>query len=199
MPQKTISPAAGLAVRIRKDAHDALRTLNSDLSARSANRMVLRMHSEVLQMAESNPFSVGNAKLLLKMRANPEIRKTLAGIAAQDLTKEMPNNLTVAIKIPFCGAERDQLKRIGHDVRWSVAQVVLEAVQAFLILGGANEPLEQVPALIETYRGIWTYRGRFQESASLVALIINRALGFAPLPISETTTLEPIETFLELI
>jgi hypothetical protein len=158
------------------------------------------MQTEIIQMLESNPFALGEAKLLRKMRADSEVRKRLRYIAGLEITREVANADTKAIKLPCSGTDRDQIKRICHDLGWSVAHVVLEAVQTFLELGGTDKPLEKVPALIESYRGIWSFRGRFKdESASLVASKLNDELGFKPPPLAAPKHVEQMVTYLELI
>jgi hypothetical protein len=204
MPKKNSSPWAGLSIRIPEKDVKALRRTNSKLPGRSINRLLHRMVRESLLLADSKPFSVMEAKLLRKIRARPKLRALFRSIADEDVRRTVPNDDTLSVKFPFSMEERDRLKRLTAILRWSTAQLTLEAIQSFLVLAGAEEPLEQeqVPTLLETYRAILTYRGTYdKESESRMRNELNR---FIKPPDAQrldpnSPALEPMETFLDLI
>ena len=191
-----------LAVRLAKINANSLREANDFLKGPSFNLLLNDLVVEVVRLTQSNPFAMGEARLLTRLRQDSQLRDIFEKIRRRDVTSSVPNNETMSAKLPLLFTERQRIQNVARQLRWTVAQVIIEALQAASVLVGAEKAIPSLPHLIAKYRASMVYEGFFEaESAAQVLEKINLGLGLlgkpdlSPVPKPE----EQLKSYVDLV
>jgi hypothetical protein len=198
------SEKSPLAVRLPVIEAECLRKANTTLKGPSFNRLHNDLTIETLRLVQANPFKfdVIRPRLLLRLRESPQVRAIFEEMRQRDVRRSVPNTETMSVKLPLSFTERQRIHFMADQLRWTVAQVILEALQTASVLISATEAIRKLPPLFVQFRGSMTYEGAYEaESASRVLGEVNKGLGLlgnpnlspAPKP------LEPMISYVDLI